>query len=215
MLAQDIVNASSTDFRGVLAATSPDSALFLSWVDRIQKDAIHTGIYNYLINTTSLVSVVANTSSYTIPVTAGAIRRLGMVYDRTFDRVIMPIESATYPTNTADGGSPRQALQIPLEMLNAETMAQYPKYYRLEGTNTLVLFPAPQKAAFNGTYEVHYEFQVPDVTALTQTLLIPNDAEDMMVAGVNQYVAQFLHLDTDMNFWAQQYQALKMGTANQ
>jgi hypothetical protein len=98
-------------------------------------------------------------------------------------------------------------------MLNAETMAQYPKYYHLEGANTLELFPAPQKAAFNGTYEVHYEIQAPDVTTLSQVLLVPNDGEDMIVAGVNQYVAQFLHLDQEAQFWTQQYEAYKKGTA--
>ena len=215
MLAQDIVDSSSVDFRQVLSNSAPDSGLFLSWIDRIQKDALHTGIYNYLINVTAPISVVNGTSMYTIPTTNGSIRRINLVYDRTFDRIILPLEAIIYPTNMGDAGSPRQALQIPQEMVNAETMAQYPKYYKLEGTAELYLFPAPQKDAFNGTYEVHYEFQAPDVTALTQTLLIPDDGKDMVVAGVNQYVASFLHLDTDMQFWAQQYQALKMGTANQ
>lgn len=215
MIAQDIVDASSVDFRSVLSNTAPDSALFLSWVDRIQKDALHTGIYNYLLNIVQPVSVVEDTPSYTIPVGGGAIRRIDLVYDRTFDRVILPVEALMYPTNLGDAGSPRQAPQIPLEMVNAEMQSQYPKYYKLTGTNTLQLFPAVQKTAFNGTYEVHYEMQVPDIVNLTDTLLIPGDGKDMMVAGVNKYVASFLHLDTDMQFWAQQYDTLKMGTANQ
>ena len=215
MLAQDIVDSSSVDFRQVLSNSAPDSGLFLSWIDRIQKDALHTGIYNYLITATETISVVNGTSTYTVPTTNGNIRRINLVYDRTFDRIILPLEAIIYPTNMGDAGSPRQALQLPQEMVNAETMAQYPKYYKLEGATSLYLFPAPQKDAFNGTYEVHYEFQAPDVTALPQALLIPDDGKDMVVAGVNQYVASFLHLDTETQFWAQQYQALKMGTANQ
>jgi hypothetical protein len=214
MLVQDIIDASYIDFRQVLSNNAPDNALFVAWVDRIQKDALHTGIYNYLICATQPVSVVANTSSYTIPTTTGKIRRINLVYDRTFDRIILPYESLTYPTSTSNETSPRQPLQIPDEMLAAETMAQYPKYYKLEGTATLVLFPAAQKSVFNGTYEVHYEFQAPDLTATTDALLIPSDGKDMVVAGVNQYVAQFLHLDTEAGFWSQQYAAMKQGTAN-
>lgn len=214
MLAQDIVNASSIDFRQVLSSSAPDSALFLSWIDRISKDALHTGIYNFLLHVTQTISVTNGVSSYTLTNTSGPIRRIGMVYDRTFDRIIMPIDSILYPTSLGDQQSPRQAAQIPLEMVTAETQAQYPKYYHLEGPTTIEFFPAPQKTAFNGTYEIHYEMQAPDVTALTQTLLIPDDGEDMVVAGVNQYVANFLHLDTEAQFWSQQYEAYKKGTAS-
>jgi hypothetical protein len=215
MTCQDIINASSVDFRSVLASSSPDSALFISWVDRIHKDALHTGIYNPLTQAVSNISVVQGTSAYTIPVTAGAIRRIQMVYDRTFDRVLLPIEELAYPTNIGDAGSPRQPASLPKAMLAASTMEQWPEYYKREGAAGLILFPAPQKSAFNGTYEVHYEVQVADIAATTDTLLIPNDGKDMVVAGVNSYVASFLHLDTDMQFWAQQYQALKTGQANQ
>ena len=215
MQVQDIINASSTDFRSVLASSSPDSALFVSWVDRIQKDALHTGIYNPLLFVTATINVTNGTSSYTIPVTGGAIRRIQLVYDRTFDRILMPIESITYPTNSGDAESPRQPLQTPKPMLTATTMEQWPEYYRREGTNSLVLFPAPQKANFDGTYEVHYEMQVPDLTATTSTLMLPDDAVDMVVAGVNMYVAQFLHLDTEAQFWQQNYEMLKKGAANQ
>ena len=215
MVVQDIINASSTDFRSVLASSSPDSALFVSWVDRIQKDALHTGIYNPLLFVTAPVSVVSGTSLYTIPVTSGAIRRIQLVYDRTFDRILMPIESIIYPTSQGDAESPRQPLQTPKPMLTATTMEQWPEYYKREGTSNLILFPAPQKSNFNGTYEVHYEMQVPDLSATTSTLMLPDDAMDMMVAGVNMYVAQFLHLDTEAQFWQQHYEMLKRGTASQ
>jgi len=213
MQVQDVINASSTDFRQVLSSSSPDSALFISWVDRIQKDALHTGLYNPLIQAMSTISVLLNTSNYTVNVTAGAIRRILLVYDRTFDRILLPIEELMYPTNKADSDSPKQPLQVPKEMMTASTMEQWPEYYKREGATGLYLFPAPQKAAFQGTYEVHYEIQVPDLTATTSTLLLPDDALDMMVAGVNQYVAQYLHLDTEAQFWSQQYEAYKRGSA--
>ncbi len=92
MVVQDIINASSTDFRSVLASSSPDSALFVSWVDRIQKDALHTGIYNPLLLVTSTISVISGTSLYSISVTGGAIRRIQLVYYRTFARILLPLK---------------------------------------------------------------------------------------------------------------------------
>ena len=211
---QNIVDSSSTDFRSVLANSGSDANLFVSWVDRIHKDALHTSIYNPLINVVANVSVVSGTSAYTIPTGGGQIRRIQLVYDRTFDRVLSPIEVLQYPTAQADSESPRQPLQVPKEMMTASTMEQWPEYYRRNGTAGLILFPAPQKSAFNGTYEVHYESQVTTLTALTDTLVIPEDGKDMVVAGVNSYVAQFLHLDTEAQFWTQQYEMLKKGQPN-
>lgn len=215
MTVQDVIDASSTDFRQVLSASTPDSDLFISWVDRIQKDALHTGIYNPLIQLISTVDVTVGTSSYTIPVTDGAIRRIQLVYDRTFDRILFPIETVVFPTSQGDSTSPRQPLQIPMSMVTAQVMEQWPQYYKREGSTGLIIFPSPQKAALNGTYEIHYEKQVTDLTTQTDTLLIPDDGIDCVVAGVNSYVAQFLHMDTEGQFWSQQYEALKRGVAIQ
>jgi hypothetical protein len=215
MTVQDIINASSTDFRSVLSSSSPDSSLFISWVDRIHKDSLHTSLYNSLIQLMSTISVTVGTSQYAINVSGGAIRRIQMVYDRTFDRILLPIESLIYPTNESDAGSPRQPLQLPKPMVTASTMEQWPEYFKREGTSGLYLFPAPQKSSFNGTYEIHYEMQVTDLVNLTDALVIPNDAKDMIVAGVNSYVAQFLHLDAEATFWSAQYELLKKGTAQQ
>lgn len=215
MQVQDIVNASTADFRSVLSNSAPDANLFISWVDRIHKDALHTSIYNPLLYTSSTISVVSGTSTYTISVTAGNIRRIQMVYDRTFDRILYPIDALAFPTSQGDSQSPKQGLQIPKEMVTASTMEQWPEYYKREGATGIVLFPAPQKTAFNATYEIHYEIQVTDLTALTSTLVIPSDGIDMVTAGVNMYVAQFLHLDQEAQYWAQQYEMLKRGVANQ
>lgn len=213
MTVQDVIDACSTDYRQVLSNASPDSLLFITWVDRIHKDALHTGMYNPLIQLVSNVSVVSGTSSYAIPVTSGAIRRIQLVYDRTFDRILTPIEGLVYPTFVGDASSPRQPLQLPEAMLSASTQIEWPQYYKREGLTGLIIFPAPQKTAFNGTYEIHYEMQVPDLTSTTDTLLIPDDGIDQVVAGVNSYIGQYLHLDQEGQFWTQQYETLKRGIA--
>jgi hypothetical protein len=212
MTAQDIVDAVSTDMRQVLSSSSPDSAIIVAWVDRIQKDVLHTSLFNSLLRTTTTFSAVQDTSSYTLPPSGAAlpIRRITAVYDRTFDRVLLPFDVLASPTPKSDQ-TPPEPLQIPESMLSASTMLQWPSYYLREGQNTIHLFPAPQKAAFAGTYEVYYETFAPDVVATTDTLLIPGDGKDLVVAGVNMLASQYLKNPEETQIWTQAYQAMKSG----
>jgi|SRR5882672_213498 len=207
MTVQDIINDTTNDIRQVLNG-STDAAILIPWVNRIQKDALHTSLFNTLLQNITTVNVVSGTSLYTIPSTT---RRIVLLYDRTFDRVILPIDNLIFPASEADAVQAKAPLQIPEPMLTPKTMQQWPEYYRREGTTGLVIFPAPQKAAFNGTYEVHYEAYSPDLVNLTDVLLIPNDGKDLIVAGVNMLACQYLKLDQEVGFWAQQYELLKKG----
>lgn len=216
MQVQDVLTAMSTDMRQVISPTGANGTLFISWVDRIQKDALHTSKYNYLIKQMATVAVVAGTSLYTVSTAPNSPARLLMVYDRTFDRLLMPVENLGLPaSHTEDSQNPQAPLQIPKPMLSAATSEQWPEYYyRLTTTGTqiqLLLFPAPQKSAFNGTYEVYYEQAVGNLANLTDVLTIPDDGIDLMTAGVNSYAAAFLKLDQEANFWTQQYEMLKRG----
>jgi len=211
MLVSDVLADTVNDIRQVLNATT-DAGILIPWVNRIQLDALHTGLYNSLIQGVATIAVVQGTSSYTVSTTPNAIRRILMVYDRTFDRVLLPIDNIMYPTAKSDATPGQQPLQIPEPLLSAKTMQQFPEYYRREGTNTLIIFPAPQKTAFAGTYEIHYEMQAPALTATTDTLLLPNDAKDMVVAGVNMLAVSYLKLDQDVPYWTQQYEMLKKGS---
>lgn len=208
MTVQDVINSVSLDMRQVLSNASPDSTIIVPWVDRIQKDVLHTSLFNALLRTSQTLTVTENVSSYTLSTTT--VRRITSVYDRTFDRLLQPYENMAYPTVKADETSGAQAV-LPTPMLSAETMVQWPTYYLREGVNTLVLFPAPQKAAFGGNYEVYFETYAPDLAATTDTLLIPNDGKDMVVAGVNMLASQYLKNTEDAQAWTQQYEMMKKG----
>jgi hypothetical protein len=213
MQVQDVVNAVSSDMRQVLAATAPDAAIIIPWVDRIHKDALHTSLYNYLTRNVTTLSTTLNVSSYSLSGASDGIRRIISVYDRTFDRVLLPYESLGLPSVKQDA-SAGQPAQIPDALLSATTMTQWPNYYQrlsLASANTLILFPAPQKAAFQGTYEVYYENEVVTVSNLTDPLLIPNDGLDMMVAGVNSLAAAYLKNPEDYQVYKAQYEAMKAG----
>lgn len=209
MTVQDIVNSTSNDIRGLLSTTAPDANIFIPWVDRIHKDALHTSVFNYMIQSVENINVVSGTSSYTLTTPA---RRILLVYDRTFDRVLTPVDDLGYPTQKADA-SPGVQSPVPQSMLSISTMEQWPEYYRRIGDSNVYIFPAPQKTAFNGTYEIHYEGYAPNLIALTDTLLIPDDGKDLVAAGVNMLACQFLKLDAEVQTWAQLYESMKKGTA--
>lgn len=215
MTVQDVVNAVSSDMRQVLSPTAPDANIIIPWVDRIHKDVLHTSLFNYMNRNTTTISVVSGTSQYTLA-PSGAVRRIISVYDRTFDRVLIPFEALGLPIVKADAKTGEPA-NIPSPLLTAETMAQWPEYYQRISPGTsdfLILFPAPQKTAFNGTYEVYYEMQVTTLTALTDTLVVPNDGIDLVVAGVNSLAASYLKNPEDYQIWKAAYEGMKGGSFN-
>ena len=207
MTAQDVINSVATDIRGVLSTAAPDANIFLPWVDRIHKDVLHTSLFNHLIQAVQPVNVTLSTSIYTLATPA---RRITMVYDRTFDRIILPIDALALPTTKGDAQDSAPAT-LPKPMISAATSEQWPEYYRRIGATSLYLFPAPQKAAFAGTYEIHYEGYAPDITTLASTLLVPNDGQDLVPAGVNREACQYLKLAAEVQYWAAVYESMKKG----
>lgn len=206
MLVSEVIAGTFNDIRQVLN-NSTDAAIYIPWVDRVQKDVLHTSLFNYLLQATENFTASQDTFSYTLTT---PVRRVLLVYDRTFDRalqdfddIMAPKQDATAPSGPTISGS----------MLSAETMTQWPLYYRRTGATGITLFPAPQKAAFGGTYEVHYETYSPDLVSVTDPLLVPNDGKDLMVAGVNVYALSYLKLYEEASAWKATYDAMKNGIA--
>lgn len=211
MTAQDVITQVSMDMRQVLSAASPDNLIILPWVDRIQKDCLHTGLYNFLLHVEVGLNVTVGNATYDLPLGEGlSLRRILSVYDRTFDRVLLPYESLGLPSTKADA-EPGQPSQIPMALMTAETNSQYPLYYKRYRDNSIALFPAPQKAAFNGAYEVQVEAQVDTLASTSVTLLLPDDALDMIVAGVNSLAAAYLKNPEDYQAYKAQYESMKSG----
>lgn len=212
MQVQDVLNSVSTDMRQVLSATV-DTNILIPWVDRTHKDVLHTSLFNALLRKSTTITTTQNTSTYQL-VDGGSnplqIRRIVSVYDRSFDRVLMPYDNLAFPAPKADESGGGQET-VPESLLSASTMLQWPAYYMREGQSTLHLFPAPQKTAFGGTYEVYYEMFAPNLANPTDTLLVPDDGKDLVVTGVNMLAAQYLKNPEETQAWAAQYQAMKSG----
>lgn len=209
MLVSDVMAAVYNDIRQVLNTTT-DGAIYIPWVNRIQQDVLHTSLFNYLIQNVETISVVANTTNYTL---TDPVRRVTLVYDRTFDRILQDVDQlGMAPKQDAAPPSNPQGT-ISGTMLTAETMTQWPLYYRRIGDGTLYIFPAPQKTAFNGTYEIHYEAPVAWVSESTDTLTVPDDGLDLMVAGVDMMACNYLKLYDEAAKWQSLYEQMKNGVA--
>lgn len=175
------------------------------------------------------VSTTAGTSSYTLSASA---RRILAVYDRTTGRALQPLSDADdvkerevrfldgplpqyfkfiapstlvlFPTPLVGTGANDS---ISLEVYYEKTQGP-PLFYQLVGSQSLLVMPTPAVA---GNLEVVYEKQATTLTALANTLVIPEDGKDMLVAGVNYLVAQYLEKGNAIENWFQLYERLKRG----
>lgn len=206
MLVSDVMAGVYNDVRQVLNTTT-DASIYIPWVNRIQHDVLHTSLFNYLLQAEETFTTTQDTFSYTL---GTPVRRIILVYDRTFDRILQDLDDVMAPKQ--DATTP-PGPSINTAMLSAETMTQWPVYYRRTGATGITLFPAPQKSAFGGTYEIHYETYVTDVANTTDTLTVPNDGVDLMVAGVNTYAMSYLKLYDEAAKWQSIYEAMKNGIA--
>lgn len=290
---QDIVNSTSQDIRSVLGTSGSDATKITDWVDRVQKDCLHSSVYSYLnvgsvsfstvinqssyqlqplgdlalsaisrtsnvvtgttaiahnltvgesitisgvtgsvtsFNGTFTVATVPSTTTFTYTQTGSdesgtggtltasqpsyLIRRIVGCYDRTRERIIYAIERATNPVGQLEKSEPgpgqtpptyAQPAQQPLQLQWSQA-----QFFRHLGFGKLVLFPTPKQIV---SIEVAYELQVSDLSNLTDTLTIPSDGRDMIVAGTNYLANLFLKRAEEAQFWLGIYEKLKLGAS--
>lgn len=214
MLASDVIASVSQDVRSVLGTTGQSQTILLDYTDRIQKDCLHDSIYSYLNRTQQTLTTTVNVPSYTL---SGTIRSVVSVYDRTRNRILLPYldTSAPIPLEQAvsAGGpvaqKPSEAMTLPREILRLKSVSSaQPEYWQYLASNLLVLYATPL-AVLN--LEVVTEGQVATLTSAGQTLTMPDDSKDMVVAGVNYLANYFLSREQPAQQWVALYSKLKAG----
>lgn len=72
-----------------------------------------------------------------------------------------------------------------------------------------VSFPTANKIEPMGGYLIEFRYfqSKPTVNQLSNTLLVPADYFDVLVAGVNMFTAQFLKDESAQQYWQQEYQS--------
>ena len=213
MTVQDIVNAVSTDTRQVLNSSGNDANVIMSWVDRVQKDVLHSSLYvNQNLATTS-ISTAISTNSYTLTPST-PIRRIVSVFDITFNMSLSPsdvdLDAPTPVQARVDEEGGKTAIGSP-RPFQAYTFGGTPEFFRFIAPTTLVIRPAPPSTAWLSTLNITYEQLVPTVTSLTTTLLVPDDGKDVVCAGVNWMAMAYIGRQQEAMSWFQLYQQLKQG----
>ena len=206
---QTVVNQASFDIRQVLGTAGNDLTIFTNWVDRVHKDCLHSSVYSYLNTSGQNVITTSGFSQY--PLT-GSIRRILGVYDRVKGRLLFPIEKASAPVTMVEKQEINPGQQSQFQLPQAQPLQLQlgqPVFYRhLTSSNFLTLFPTPLQTT---TLEVAAENQVVTLVSPSDTLVIPEDGVDMVVAGVNFYSSMFLKRAEEAQVWMQLYTALKKG----
>jgi hypothetical protein len=215
MIVQDIVNAVSTDTRQVMNASGNDANVIMNWVDRVQKDVLHTTLYaNQNIASTQVTTVVGQ-NAYTMS-PPSAIRRIISIFDLTFNMSLTPsdvdLDSPTPVATRVNEEAGRSSSQInqphPSEAYRFGGTAEY---FRFIGPNTLVIRPAPATPGYVATLSVVYEQLVPTLSSLTAALIVPDDGKDVVCAGVNWMAFAYIGRQQEAASWFQLYQQLKQG----
>jgi hypothetical protein len=203
----------SIDIRQVLVPTDTKIA---GWIDRVHKDVMHSSVYSYLNIATTSFNAISGVNSYILVPTN--IRRILGVYDASTQRILFPIERATSPVSQVEKQEPSPGQQgspareysnpavSPMSLQNA-----LPSYFRHIGAQQLNIYPAPAPNAPNRQMNVSYEQQVATLVNPTDVLLVPEDARDIIVAGVNYLANIFLKRIDEAQIWAQIFSSLKRG----
>jgi hypothetical protein len=213
MIVQDIVNAVSVDTRQVLSNSGNDAITIMGWVDRVQKDVLHTTLYINQNLANVQVATTAGTNAYTLaPPTA--IRRIVSIFDLTFNQSLTPSDvDLDQPSPNAAQANDSQGhppLQNPWPH-QAYKFGGTPEYFRFIAPNTLIIRPAPPSAGYLSTLSVTYEQLVSTLSSLTASLIIPDDGKDVMCAGVNWLAMAYIGRQQEAMSWFQLYQQLKAG----
>lgn len=212
---QAVIDDVSDELDSLIDGSSGSGAAFnllVRWVDQTHKDLLHTGLFKHMLRTSTTVTSVAGTRSYTI--TPTNIRRVEAVYDNASEQFLSPLENV-FPGLASVDDLPRATRQVGLEH---RASTPYPQYYWLQtivttGTNahTLHLLPPPYGAENAGTVTVYYAKAASTVSAGATALDIGEDGRDAIVAGVLARAFSFLYIEEKAQFWARRYEELKYG----
>lgn len=222
LLVSDILAATSNDVRALLSNTS-DSSVMIDWVNRINKDVMHQSVYNNLLQAVAAGTYTAGSTSLTVTLTNS--RRVLAVFDKVWNRPLIPLERSLSPTPSGEQSGPmtgpasfdryekqrrpNQIVNVELRTSDSTTYAlvglpyPWPEFYTAPGTSSVYVFPAPISTTSGA--DVLYEKDTTNLTATSSTLDVPDDGKNVVVAGVNMTAFAYLKRMEDAAFWQKEY----------
>jgi hypothetical protein len=199
MTGQDIVDAVSSDLRGMLASTGNDATIILGWVDRVHKQVLRTSRWRFLLSPIETFTTTTGQARYyfgagsapadatdtTLALSDVQFIKARSVVDRTNDKRLGKTDEEPLGETWKQNGRPD------LYKFDSQTEA-----------DVLQLMPPP-----DGAYDIefrYYKARIP-ISALDTVLQIPDDYKDIVVAGVNQLALVFLKKTDEVTYWMTTY----------
>jgi len=211
MYVSDIINGASQDVRRLLDSVDPnastDIATLVDYTNRIQLQLMREYRWRFLLSSTLQFQTVATFQDYWIGQTGGnpatAIDtgfnltnignvKAGTVFDRTNFRRLSDTDEAPLGPSFSNPANPT-------------SIDGRPSLYRNDASTPYIMsiYPASDKPY---TIEFRYFFSKPQLTQVTQALLIPDDYKDVVIAGVNYFANLYLRENMqDAQAWAAIY----------
>lgn len=199
MTGQDVVDAVSSDIRGVLSNSGSDANKILGWVERVHKELLRTSRWKFLLSDVKTFNTVVGEDLYYIGAgspPSGATNTALVLADVEFIKA----RSVVDRTNNK-----RLAKTDEKPLGDIYSQNNRPTLYRYDSAlpDTLQLLPPA-----DGVYAIefrYYKTRTP-ISALATVLQVPDDYKDIVIAGVNAFACLFLKKFDEAGPWRQIYQ---------
>lgn len=205
MTGQNVVNDVSSDIRSFLGNSGNDATLILGWVNRIHKEMLRYSRWRFLLSPVQQFTTVVGQSLYYFgtnisgetPALPEGVTDTGL---ELTDVQFIKARSVVDYTNDKRLG---ETDDVPLgETWKQNGRPDLYKYDSQEYPNTLQLLPPADNVY---TVQFRYYKQRQAITSLSDVLQIPDDYQDVVVAGTNYLACLFLKKADEAQVWMQLY----------
>lgn len=192
---QEVLEQTQQDMRQMLSAGG-NSTLLLDYADRIHKQLLRLTEWRFLLSDVKTFQTQVGVTDYWIGPEASLPE--GMVDSGLHISDIWRIKQDSVK-NTTTGLTLSRIGEAPIGPLASVKMS--PRQYRNDSSSPLVLsiYPPPDKVS-----TIQFRFYEPkhDLKA-EQSVQLPEDYQDILVAGINLLGCQYLKRPNDIQIWAE------------
>lgn len=195
---QNIIDAVSQDIRQLLAATGSDATILIDYTNRVSLELMRRSKWRWLLSTTQSFSTIAGTANYFLG-SGGAPAGSTSVSLNLSDLYAIQENSVVDRTNNNRLACFNDKPVDPI--LDSVTATARPTLYRndlQDGPYVLNLFQTP-----DGVYTIEFRYHKTRIqlTTAVQSLQVPDDYKDIVVAGVNRLACFYLKLPDEAATW--------------
>lgn len=201
---QNVIDVVSQDIRQLLASSGSDATILIDYTNRVSLELMRRSKWRWLLSATQSFSTIAGTANYFLGSGAAPVGSASVSLNLT-DLYAIQENSVVDRTNSNRLACFNDKPVNPV--LDDSTSTGRPLLYRndlQDGAYVLNLFETP-----DGVYTIEFRYhktRIPLTTA-GQSLQIPDDYKDIVVAGVNRLACIYLKLPDEAQTWDALYRS--------